>query len=772
MREKILFNQDWRFHEGDIEVARTTNKNTAYAQSKTTRKSFGPASDSCRDDESAWTSEPGWETVCLPHDYIIHQVPQRHQSETHGFFENKNAWYRKHFKLDEADQDKRITLFFEGVATHATVYVNGSLMKHNFCGYTSFEVDITDVVRYDRENVLAVYVNTDEYEGWWYQGGGIYRNVWLCKTDRLCLDLYGIYAKPVKRDEHTWDVLFETTVRNELYAGRPKRLTAVSELLDANGRTVAVASASVIVAPKDKGVIHSKITVTDPALWDIDSPVLYTVKTTVKNGEKVCDADSVRIGFRTAYCDPDKGFFLNGRHVKIKGVCAHQDFGLTGLAVPDNILHYKVQMIKDMGANGYRCSHYPHPAATMDALDEVGMIVMDETRWFESSDEGLAQLEMVMKRDRNRPSVFFWSLGNEEPHHCTDVGRRINATMYAFARKLDDQRFLMSAVDHPLEATVYANQDVIGINYQTQSYDEIHKRYPNKPIFASECSANSTSRAHYYDDDTAAQGYYAAYDHNYTIGFAGREFTWQFMMEREWVMGAYQWIAFEHRGETRWPRLCSQSGAIDMFLQKKDAFYQNLSHWGDKPMVHLMPHWNWKGMEGRSIRVLAYTNCDTLELFLNGASLGRKAIEPYGHGEWMVKYEPGTLRVVGYQKGQEVAHDEQVTTGEPVAIRLRCDNDNVHKLGDMALVTCYAVDANGREVPDATDFVHFFTGSGCTVAGTGSDVCDHVPPYVPNRKMRGGRISVAVKVTKEEQKTVEVFAEAERLGKTYLTIDL
>lgn len=779
MRKTELFNKGWRFCEGDLPVERPRFKGPVYSQSKTERKLNGPASYRYNDTPDNFVDKyreiniGSWQNVDLPHDYIISQRPDEKENNTTGYFHYHNAWYRKHFRLSEEDRDKRISIIFEGVATHATVYLNGCLMKHNFCGYTTFEVDITDNVYFDQENILAVYVTTDEFEGWWYQGGGIYRNVWLKITDRVCLDLYGVYARieQLSEADQTWKIDFETTVRNENYDGRAKRVTAVSRVIDADGTLLAEATGTGLVGAKEKSVLHYSVTVKNPKIWDIDSPNLYTVETSLSKGKEVCDSDSTRIGFRTAVCDPDKGFFLNGRHVKIKGVCAHQDFGLTGLAVPDNILRYKVSLLKEMGANGYRCSHYPHPAATMDALDELGFIVMDETRWFESTEEGLAQLEMVIKRDRNRPSVFFWSLGNEEPHHKTDVGRRINQSMYRFARKLDDQRFLMSAVSNdPQDATVYANQDVIGINYNLRQYETLHQKFPNKAIFSSECCATSSTRG-FYAEISPESGYLSAKDMDMNEWFLGRERTWQFIMERDWVMGEYQWIGFEHRGETLWPRLCSQSGAIDLYLQKKDAFYQNLSHWSSEPMVHMLPHWNWIGYEGREIEITAYTNCEELELFLNGKSFGRKTMKQWGHGNWNVPFTPGEIRVVGYRGGKPVAEDGHKTTGDPVALKLRLENNNAKKPGDIALFTCYAVDKDGNEVPDAREFVTFHTNGRGAVVGTGSDVCDHEPVVIPARKMREGKISVAVKLNGNEG-PLTLYAEGDRLHKTVLTVEI
>lgn len=776
MREVINLNNNWRFHQGDLPVERPTDKGPVYSQSKTQRKLQGPASyyyfdkvDAFGGDGKELRSE-GWKFVNLPHDYIIGGEISKENNNTTGFLKYENAWYRRHFELTEADKDKRITILFEGVATHATVYLNGCLMKHNFCGYTPFEVDITDNVYFDKENVLAVYVNTEEYEGWWYQGGGIYRDVKLIKTDRVAIDLYGVYAKPVKLDDNKWNVEFETTIINEnYYNAKNKRITAKSELIDKNGNVVALATANTIIASKTKAVVKASAIVENPAIWDIDDPNLYTVRTTLINGKSEIDQTEVKIGFRTFFCDPNKGFFLNGRHVKIQGVCAHQDFGLTGLAVPDNIHRHKVMLLKEMGANGYRCSHYAHPNAVMDALDEFGFIVMAETRWFESTTEGKEQLITLIKRDRNHPSIFFWSTGNEEPYHKTEVGRRINKTLYALTKQLDDQRMVMSAVSNdPGNATVYENQDVIGVNYNLRAYDGLHEKFPDKAIFASECCATSSTRGFYFEN-SPQQGYMTAYDMDTNNWWMGREVTWRFLMEREYVMGGYQWIAFEHRGETYWPRICSQAGAIDLYLQKKDAFYQNKSHWTTAPMVHLLPHWNWNGFEGKEIMVYAYTNCEEVELFLNGKSLGAQKMSAIDHGKWFVPYEKGELKVVAKNGGKIVAEDSAKTTGKPVALKLRYENKEELKVGDIALFTCYCVDSEGNEVPDASAFVNFACNGSGAIVGTGSDVCDHVPPTVPSRQMRAGRISIAVKVTSTENK-LALYAYGDNLDKTYIEI--
>ncbi|MBE5041295.1 DUF4982 domain-containing protein, partial [Ructibacterium gallinarum] len=340
-------------------------------------------------------------------------------------------------------------------------------------------------------------------------------------------------------------------------------------------------------------------------------------------------------------------------------------------------------------------------------------------------------------------------------------------------RKLDNTRYIVAAVSNdPDIATVYDELDAIGINYNLDKYDKIHAKYPKKPIFSSECCATGTTRG-WYEDNCAERAFLSAYDKDTTNWFLGREKTWKFMCERKWVLGEYQWIAFEHRGESAWPRLCSQAGAIDLFLQKKDAFYQNQSHWLDpcRPMVHLLPHWNFQEREGEKIRVVAYTNCEELELYLNNKSIGKQCIERYGHGEWLVEYEAGNLRCEARINGKTVCEEMCETTDKAEKLNLRMENDVKANGKDIAIITCYCTDAAGREVPDATPYVSFFTNQLGKVIATGSDITDHNPVNFPDRKMRAGKISVAIQVGKEKGE-LKVYAVAENLRSTVLTIML
>lgn len=773
MRNEILLNENWRFHKGDIQVDRPSDKGPVYIQSKVERKKIGPAAYHYHDkpDEFNSSSEiksEGWVFCQLPHDYIIDQDNDKSQNNAHGYFHYDNAWYRKRFSLPAGCENKRVLLRFDGIAGNSTIYLNGCLLHHNYSSYNTFELDISDLVYQDKDNILAVYVNTQEFEGWWYQGGGIYRDVHLVITEPVAIDLWGVYAPNRKISEDLWQIDFETTVVNTDYAERT--VTAESYVLNAAGECVATAVGKGCIPMRDKITIHYPCTVHAPLLWDCDYPNLYTVKTVLKQGNVQIDENITHIGFRTVEISAKNGLLLNGKNTIIKGVCAHQDFGITGLAVPDNIAKYKMQLIKEMGANGYRTSHYQQTASYLDACDELGFLVMDEARWFESTQEGLVQLESLLKRDRNRPSVIFWSTSNEEPSHVTDIGKRLHKAIAAHIRKFDKIRPISAAVDKtPALCQIYDDCDVIGINYNLNIYDDVHAMRPNKPVFASECCATGTTRDWHFPSE--AGGRIRDKDADTNNWFLGREKTWKFLMERPYVIGGFQWAAVEHRGEAMWPAVCSKSGALDLFLQKKGAFYQNKSHWTDEPMVHIVPHWNLKGMEGQKVPVTVYTNCDELELFQDGKSLGRKTIEKYGHGEWDVAYASGTLEVKGYRNGVFVASHIRATTGRPETLRLTLDNTCTANGTDVALFTCECLDKNGTPVPDAAEFVHFSTEAPGKILGTGSDHCDHNNVTLPHRKMYMGKIRIAVKPAKG-QTNLTLTAISDNCGCTMLRVEL
>ena len=777
MRTKQRFMDNWRFYEGDIESSQLPRpKGPLYRHAKAEVAQIGPGSRNYVDNNE-WaplnqcSNYLNWETVRLPHDYVVDKIPDKSINEGLGFLDGGNAWYRKTFKLDPADKGKRISIYFEGVTNCCTVYVNSCLAKRNFCGYVPFEVDITDYAYYgDEVNTIAVYIDNSSHEGWWYDGGGIYRNVWLIKTDMVSVDTWGVYVAPKKIDDTTWEVPIETTVRNDDFCNH--RVAVKNEILDEAGNVVAETVSNVNVPLKYKAVLNQKVTVTNPALWSCEAPNLYYCRTTIYRGKTVVDESTVHFGFRTIRFDADKGFFLNDKHVIIKGVCCHEDYGLQGKAVYDRIKRYRIKLLKEMGANGYRTSHYSQSDQTLDELDRQGFLVMDETRWFGPSAEYMEQLETLVKKDRNRPSVIMWSIFNEERLSATELGKKFAEKMSAAVRRLDATRPVTSASDaNPQTVKCFDAQDIIGINYNLQNYDALHEKFPNKPIFSSENCATGTTRGWYFDDNPA-RGYINNLDKDTNSWFRGREVTWKFIMEREWIAGGYQWAGIEHRGEAAWPRLCSQSGALDLYLQKKDAFYQNQSLWTDKPMVHIAGHWNLDGRDGEAVKVRAYTNCDEAELFFNGRSQGRVNVSKYSHADWMVEYQPGEIVVKGYIGGKEAAIDRIATTGKPVALKLEMQTEALFAdKNDCAVIHCYCVDENGNKVPDAAPMVHFNCSAEGCIRGTGSDISDHTSMRNADRQMRAGVIAVLA-VSNGTAGTLKVYAQSEGLKAARIEIDV
>ncbi len=774
--KRINFNRDWLFHDGEIETARPEVKGPVYTQAKTERFRTGPASVAFNDRTDDYGNHADelnhhkFEKISLPHDYIVTQEMNEKYNNTTGFFDYHPAWYRKHFTAEQGAV--RYVLYFEGATANTEVYLNGVLLHVNRGGYAPFEVDLSDFIRFGCDNVLAVHtVPQTNSDGWWYEGAGIFRNVWLEMTGEVAFDRYGIYIAPAHISEtKDWRVPCEISLRNDSF--EPKHADVKVEIINSMGKTVLQMTGETELAPREISALRLEEKLTDPELWSPNHPDLYTAKTTVtwEGGE---DTSETVFGFRTLEYNAEKGLFINGKPVYLNGVCGHGDFAFTGKAVPDNILRHKVRLIKEMGANAYRCSHYPQAEEMMDEFDRRGILVMDETRWFSSAAEELAQLRTLIKRDRNHPCVIMWSAGNEEPLFVREEGGRILRTMKAEILKLDRTRPVMVANDKtPDKSTVYGDSDIIGINYNLHIYDKVREQYPNKSFLSTECCATGTTRAWYYPD-SPENGYCNAYDHDTNNWFQGRENTWKQLTEKPWIIGGFQWIAFEHRGETLWPRICSQSGAIDLFLQKKDAFYQNQSFWSREPMVHILPHWNLSGREGERISVWAYSNCSDVELFVDGKSYGKKPLNSFDHAEWEVEYRPGKLEAIGYICTEKAAYDAVETTGKPTKLCLRADNFPDVKAGrdDIALFTCYCVDSEGRTVPDASPFVRFNCNSLGRVIGTGSDVSDRLPVNIPARQMRAGAITVAVRVGDSEGKLV-LYANSDTLDGGRIEIDI
>ncbi len=776
MRTCSRLTDGWRFCAAPDPFGIPLHKSAYYAGAKTESHLRGFASLSYV--ETSENCRETWTPVTVPHDYIIRQMPSPDHPGTLGSQDYPEGWYRRNFRFTEDDRGRRIVLCFEAVATDCAVFFNGCPIVENHTAYTPFEADITDYVRFgeDEVNLLAVHIRrTEEHEGWWYTGAGIVRDVWLLKTDPTAVDHRGIWVRPVKIAEDLWRCEIETTLVRE--ADTPDTVTVTQTLC---GQTV---STDVTLTPYEKAVVRQTVQVQSPALWDTENPALYDCRTNLlRNGGSV-DEVKTEFGFRTAEFLKD-GFYLNGIKTLLRGVSNHEDYGITGRAVPLSIRDYRVRLMKEMGANAWRCAHYPHSDSTMATLDRCGMLTMAETRHFSAAPTHMRELETLIRRDRNHPSVILWSIGNEEWFFMEERGARIARRMIATVRRLDPDRAVTAAVDKNVAGSpVHDLVDVMGVNYNMRFIDALHERLPEKPMIFSECTASGTTRSWYGETDADA-GTMAGYDRRTNAFGHSAAYTWKFIDERPFLFGGYQWTGIEYRGEAEWPRLGSVCGAVDLFLQKKDNFYRMRTIWTDEPEVHILPHWNFRGMEGQPIPVQVYTNCAAVQLTLNGTEIGTEPTDRYTAARFFVPYAPGVLCAVGLDaEGREIARHEVRTTGEAVRLQMVLDNApevEAHGADAVAHVSVYAVDADGNRVPDATDTLFFgITGAAeedsetvgprARILGTGSSNTDPVPPHSRTRVMYAGAAAVAVQ-TADSLFPTAVTVRGDRLGCAMLTL--
>jgi beta-galactosidase len=690
--------------------------------------------------------DSGWQSIDLPHDWAV-ALPFQDTPPTlshrgakplgREFPETSVGWYRRVFDLPATDAGKRISLEFDGAFRHAMVIFNGHYLGENFSGYAPFSFDVTDFVNLGEKNVLTVRVDATLGEGWFYEGAGIYRHVWLTKTDPLHIRQWGNYVRSEVRGT-TATVLISTEVENA--SDQKKTCRVMSRIVDADGKVIAsVQSKPAECEAWGSNTLASQATVSNPRLWSLEEPHLYTLITTVESEGAATDQVQTPFGIRTIRFDADKGFSLNGKPVKIKGTCNHQDHAGVGVALPDRLQYYRIERLKEMGSNGYRTSHNPPTPELLDACDRLGMLVMDETRMMSSSPEGLSQLERLVRRDRNHPCVVLWSLANEEREQGTERGAKMLTTMRRLTRQLDPSRPVTTAMNGSWGKGFSGVVDVQGFNYAGggggggantgKHIDDFHQSFPKLPTIGSETASDFSTRGIYADDK--AKGYVTAYDVRFPGYTLSSEGWWKVYAERPFVSGAFAWTGFDYRGEPspyNWPCISSHFGILDTCGFPKDNYFYYQAWWSEKPVLHLLPHWNWKGTEkdGQQIDVWCHTNLESVELFLNGNSLGSKQVEPHGHLEWKVPYVPGALEARGSRDGKVVLTDRRETTGAPAALVLRPDRSKIAADGeDLSVLAIEVVDAQGRLVPTASNVISFrIEGAGRLIGvGNGDPSC-------------------------------------------------
>ncbi|HZL08368.1 MAG TPA: glycoside hydrolase family 2 TIM barrel-domain containing protein [Prolixibacteraceae bacterium] len=696
-------------------------------------------------------SDNDWKTIHLPHDYVSEGTFTQSAPGAHGFLPMPAAWYRKTFILPSSAADKSVWIDFDGVYRNSIVYLNGKKLGQHTSGYTSFRYDINEAANFGGENVLAVYTDPRRFEGWFYEGGGIYRHVWLNMASKLHVAPWGTFVStdlPEPGADGTVSaakINIKTKIINS--GTTPAKCELVSRLIDKAGNTVDEIKSETTVLVGEAQELDQVGSVKNPSLWKLDTPNLYKLCTYVKMDGKTIDSTFTPFGIRTIRFDVDKGFFLNGQPVKIQGMCCHNDFAVIGAALTDSLEYWRVKQLKSMGCNAWRVGHCPPSPALLNACDELGMLVMDENRhlgdtYMDHTEPGHIysnpqDLADMVQRDRNHPSIILWSMCNEEWLQGSEEGVQMMSGMMKTVHQYDTTRLVTSAMNGkwfmPGFRTV---EDIMGVNYSPEIYDQFHKEFPKMPMFGSETSSTKMTRGKYEDDK----------EKSIVSSYSVVRDCWKSIGERPFMAGSFSWTGFDYKGEARWPAILNQSGALDLCGFPKDSYYYFQSWWTITPMIHILPHWNWAGKEGQEIYVVVLSNCARVELFSNGASLGVKDMPRNGHLEWMVKYAPGNISAKGFN-GTEVAADETIeTTGAPASLRLKSDRKILLTDGeDIARVEVEVLDAQGRVVPTADNQVDFKVEGVGTVVGAGNgDASDHTPDKAPFRKAFSGKCMVFV----------------------------
>jgi beta-galactosidase len=757
-REQLLFDFGWKFTFGH---STDPSKDLGFG--------FGQSDFSKTGDfkiAKAGFDDSKWRSLDLPHDWAV-ELPFEHddsgsgdsQLRSHGykplgrrFPETSVGWYRREFEVPQSDHGRRIWVEFDGAFRDALVFVNGCFVGRNNNGYASFRFDLSDVLSYGAKNFIVLRVDASIGDGWFYEGAGIYRHVWLTKTDLVHLARWETTVRSTVNGNSAALVL-STVVQNE--GKQTASATVIWKIVDASGETVATAeSPRQSIAVDGSSTYGATVRIANPGLWSVDQPNLYHAIATVEVDGSVSDAERVQFGIRTAVFDAVNGFFLNGTSLKIQGTCNHQDHAGVGSALPDRLQWFRLAVLREMGCNAVRTSHNMPTPEWVDACDRMGMMMMCEARQMSSNPEGMQQLEDMVKRYRNSPSIIIWSIGNEEwllQDAMAEQGARIAASMVQRCHELDPTRVVSAAVNGDNEKGVTEPLDIVGFNYNTRKYPEaFHEKYPKRSIYGSETSSAISTRGVYITDKL--RNTVNSYDG--VVGWGETpEAWWSFYGAREWEAGGFAWTGFDYRGEPTpygWPSINSQFGIVDMCGFPKDYFYYYKAWWRKEPSLHLFPHWNWNGREGDKIPVWVYSNLDEVELFVNGKSIGRQKVPHLGHVEWKVRYEPGAIEARGSKDGKVVLTQRHETTGPATSLRLTADHTEINADGeDISGLKVEALDNDGRRVPTADNMIAFtVSGPGRIIGvGNGDPNCQESDKE-PIRSLFNGLAQVIVQATK------------------------
>ncbi|MEO7977481.1 beta-galactosidase GalA [Flavobacterium sp.] len=719
-RDLLLIDKDWTFNFGhQYDTEKDFSHATGYF-SYLTKTGYGDGPAAQGFDDRAWRK------LDLPHDWAVEQSFSEKASFSHGFktagkgFPEKNiGWYRKKINIPETDNGKIISLKFDGVFRNSKVFFNGYYLGTEQSGYNGFEYDVSAYVNYGGENTIVVRVDASMEEGWFYEGAGIYRHVYLQKTNPIHIMTNGTYVTSEIKNDNA-EVTAQVTIQNKgNYKGT---IELIQYIYDASGKQVATTTENVAAPEFYKTTNYtSKLEVKNPLLWDLESPYLYKLVTQIQQNGKIIDSYETPFGIRTIRFDAENGFFLNGKSVKLKGTNNHQDHAGIGTALPDELQYFRIKKLKEMGSNAYRCSHHPPTPELLKACDELGMLVIDETRLMGINDYHLNDLKRMIERDRNHPSIFCWSVGNEEWNiEGGIVGERITNVMQGFTKSMDTTRPVTVGISSGFRSGISSVVEIMGYNYLGNGDIDAHRnQFKQQPGMGTEEGSSFATRGVYFTDD--AKHYQSAYDRKPRPSFYSIEEGWKFYDERPYLAGVFFWTGFDYRGEPTpygWPSVTSYFGMMDVCGFPKDNVYYLKSWWGSDPVLHIMPHWNWSGMEGKEIDVWVHSNCDEVELFVNKKSLGKKKMELNSHLEWKVNYTPGTLEAIGYKNGKKILTETKKTTGIAENIQLSLDKEN-NLNTNVSVVTVEVMDKKGFHVPTANNEI-IFSIKGGKILGVGN----------------------------------------------------
>lgn len=739
-------------------------------------------------DSSLEAHEPGfshqnWRPLKLPHDWSIEgPFSEEHPAGAGGgALPGGIGWYRKPFLLSPADSDRNISIDFDGVYMNSEVWINGHYLGKRPNGYISFRYELTPHLNYgDQENVIVVKVdNSQQPNSRWYSGSGIYRNVRLVKTSDIFVDHWGAKVSTPEVSRQTATVELNLSIQNK---SDRRMVEIINTVMSQEGREVN-RSTSTHSLDKSLNDLSFQWQVDEPRLWSVDDPFMYKIVTEIVADGQVMDTYESPLGLRYFEFSSEKGFILNGEPLKILGVCNHHDLGALGAAVNTRAIERQLEIMKKMGVNGIRTAHNPPAPELLQLCDSMGFIVMDEvfdmwakkkspydySRYWDDWSE--KDLEDFVKRDRNHPSIFMWSIGNEILEQWDTTGIRIAKALADQVRTLDDSRPITSALNDPRpHNNIYKSGalDIVGFNYNHQLYADFPENFPGEVFIATETTSALATRGHYDmpSDSTRrwpiqwdipftqgnADNTVSAYDHVSTGWGSTHEETWKVMKKYDFLAGMYIWTGFDYLGEPTpygWPSRSSYFGIVDLAGFPKDTYYMYQSEWTEDTVLHVFPHWNWK--QGQQVDIWAYYNqADEVELFVNDESRGiRKKEGDDLHVMWRINYEPGVIKVISRSNNREVAVKEVHTAGEPSTIEMKADREQIRADGkDMSFVTVSVLDENGNKVPDAESLITFSVeGAGEIVAVDNGDPTSHESFRVSQRKAFHGLALVVVRST-------------------------